>query len=121
MVFCKKQINCNVEVDGQRLASIRKQTYLGVALIEDGRMECKVEKRIGAALRTVGAVRSQVFESRELSRSAKTLVYKAMTVPTLTYGAELWVLKQRETKISGSRDESVKEDSRSEINRLCEK
>ena len=96
MVFCKKQINCNVEVDGQRLASIRKQTYLGVALIEDGRMECKVEKRIGAALRTVGAVRSQVFENRELSRSAKTLVYKAMTVPTLTYGAELWVLKQRE-------------------------
>ena len=31
-----------------------------------------------------------------MSRSAKTLVYKAMIEPTLTYGAESWVLKERE-------------------------
>ena len=64
-------------------------------LSEDGRKECKLEKRIGAALSAVGAVRSQAFESRELSRSAKMLVYKAMIEPTLTYGAESWVLKER--------------------------
>ena len=39
-------------------------------LSENGRIECELEKTIGAALSTVGAVRSQVFESRELSRSA---------------------------------------------------
>ena len=47
-------------------------------LSEDGRMECELEKRIGAALSAVGAVRSHAFESRELSRSAKMLVYKAI-------------------------------------------
>ena len=31
-----------------------------------------------------------------MSRSAKMLVYKAMIEPTLTYGAESWVLKERE-------------------------
>ena len=41
-------------------------------------MECELEKKIGAALSTAGAVRSQVLESRKLSRSAKMLVYKAM-------------------------------------------
>ena len=38
-------------------------------------MECEMEKRIGAALSAAGAVRSQVLESRELSRSAKMLMY----------------------------------------------
>ena len=96
MVFSRKQVDCSVEVDGQKLENVGKQTYLGVILNEDGRMECELEKRIGAALSAAGAVRSQVFESRELSRSAKMLVYKAMIEPTLMYGAESWVLKERE-------------------------
>ena len=53
---------------------------------EDGRMDYELEERIG----------SQAFESRKLSRSAKMLVYKAMIEPTLTYGVESWVLKERE-------------------------
>ena len=31
-----------------------------------------------------------------MSRSAKMVVYNAMIVPTLTYGTESWVLKERE-------------------------
>ena len=96
MVFSRKQVDCSVEVDGRKLENVRKQTYLGVILSEDGKMDCELEKRIGAALSAAGAVRSKVFESREMSRSAKMLVYKAMIEPTLTYGAESWVLKERE-------------------------
>ena len=96
MVFSRKKVDCNVEVDGQKLENVMEQTYLGVILSEDGRMECELEKRIGAALSAAGAVRSQVLESRDLSKSAKMLVYKTMIEPTLTYGAESWVLKERE-------------------------
>ena len=70
-----------MEVDGQKLENVREQTYLGVILSEDGRMECELEKRIGAALSAAGAVRNQVLENRELSKSAKMLVYKAMIEP----------------------------------------
>ena len=59
-------------------------------------MECELKMRIGAALSAVEAVRSQVFESRKLSRSTKMLVYKVMMEHTLTYGAESWVPKDRE-------------------------
>ena len=52
---------------------------------DDGRMDCELEKRIGAALSAAGAARSQVFESRELSRSAKMLVYKAIIQPTYVW------------------------------------
>ena len=87
---------------------------------DDGRMDCELEKRIGAALSAAGAARSQVFESRELSRSAKMLMYKAIIEPTLTYGTESWV-GEGETENSGSLDESSQEDSRSEENGSCEK
>ena len=43
-----------MEVDGRNLACVREQTYLGVILSEDGRMECEVEKRIGAAFKHGG-------------------------------------------------------------------
>ena len=96
MVFSRKKVDCSVEVDGRKLENVTEQTYLGVILSEDGRMECELEKRICAALSAAEAVRSQVLESRELSKSAKMLVYKTMIEPTLTYGAESWVLKERE-------------------------
>ena len=59
MVFGKKDVECKVEIKGQRLTNVREQVYLGVALSEDGKMECELE-RIGAAMRAAGAVRSQV-------------------------------------------------------------
>ena len=54
--------------------------------------------RMGEWLSAAGAVRSQVLKSRELSKSAKMLVYKAIIEPTLMYGAESWVLKEREKR-----------------------
>ena len=51
MVFSRKQVDCRVVVDGRKLENERKQTYLGVILSEAGRIECELEKRIGAALK----------------------------------------------------------------------
>ena len=47
-------------------------------------MECELERRIRAAMEAAGAVRSQVFENKELSRSAKMLVYNQIVVATDT-------------------------------------
>ena len=109
MIFSRKKVDCSVEVDGRKLENVTEQTYLGVILSEDERMECELEKKIGAAVSAAESVRSQVLESRELSKSAKMLVYKTMIEPTLTYGAESWVVKEREKQnSSSSRDESAR-------------
>ena len=44
----------------------------------------------------VGALRRMVFGNRELSSEAKMTVYNAEIVPTLVYGCEAWVLKDRD-------------------------
>ncbi len=54
-----------MKVDGRKLENVRKQTYLGVILSEDGRMGCELEKRIGGSSKQSGS-----------------------SQPTLTYGAE---------------------------------
>ena len=70
--------------------------YLGVRLSENGRMESESERRIGRAATVVGSLRKTVFGNKELSSEVKMTVYNAVVVPTLVYGCETWVLKDRD-------------------------
>ena len=70
--------------------------YLEVRLSENGRMESELERRVGRAATTVGSVRKTVFWNKELSSEDKMTVYSAVVVPTLVYGCETWVLKDRD-------------------------
>ena len=51
--------------------------------------------RIGAASVVMRDLRRSVAAKRELSRKAKLSVYRLISVPTLTYGHELWVVAER--------------------------
>ncbi len=59
-------------------------------------MESELERRVGRAATTVGSVRKTVFWNKELSSEDKMTVYSAVVVPTLVYGCETWVLKDRD-------------------------
>jgi len=95
MVISRVPTECNIEMDGEKVKNVREVVYLGVKLSEDGKMGSEVERRIGMTMQTVGAMK-KVYESRDLSREAKVTVFEAVAVPTLTYGCESWVLKERE-------------------------
>ena len=57
----------------------------------------------------VGALRRTVFGNREQSSEAKMTVYNAEVVPTLVYGCETWVLKDRDkTRLQASEIEVLK-------------
>ena len=85
-----------VEVEGITIEQARETVYLGVRLGENGGMESELERRIGMAATTVGALREPVFGNKELSKEAKLRVYNVVVVPTLVYGCEAWVLKERD-------------------------
>ena len=69
---------------------------LGVKFSDNGRMEGELERRIGIAMSTVGAMKKKVFGNGGLIFKDKLQVYNAMVVPTLTYGCESWVLREKE-------------------------
>ena len=79
-------------------ASKKDSVHIGVRLSGNGRMESELKRRIGRAATVVGALRRTVFENsnRKQSSEAKMTVYNAVVVPTLVYGCEAWVLKDRD-------------------------
>ena len=54
-------------------------------------MECEMGRRIGVAKSLYRTVVTKI----ELSQKAKLSVYRAISVPTLTYGHEGWVMTER--------------------------
>ena len=68
-------MECNIEVEQHSVKSMKEVVYLGVKLSADGRMEGELDRRVGIAASTVGAMQRNVFGSRELSKKVKMEVY----------------------------------------------
>ena len=81
-------------------AGIEKFKYLGVAFRSDGRQDEELKTRIGKASAVVRALHNSVVMKRELSKKAKPSIFKAVFVPSLTYGHESWVMIERMRSIA---------------------
>ena len=90
--------SCNVSVKGEMVEEVKVMKYLGALFNEEGTCEDEIESRIGATGRTIGALRQEVVDRRELSKTTKLRVYNAIVNPTLLYGSETWTLQKRHMK-----------------------
>ena len=70
--------------------------YLGVLFTSErkGKTEKEISRRIGAAGAVLQSLNRTVVKKKELSRKAKLSVFRAIFVPTLTYGHEVWVMTE---------------------------
>ena len=82
-----------VSVDGGQIEMVHKFTYLGSKLSYDGEITPEVSCRIARASKAFGCLREPVFLNHTLSTDTKRVVYKAVVVSILLYGAETWTLK----------------------------
>ena len=60
-------------------------------------MEADVQQRVLEGSKVLGAVRS-MLKSRTMSLGVKKTLYHQVIVPTVTYGAETWVLREAERR-----------------------
>ena len=86
---------CHIVVDGVEVEGIQTAKYLGAMFNEEGSCDHEIENRLGAAARMVGALRSEVFERKLLSKATKLRVINAMVVTTLRHGSETRTLEGR--------------------------
>ena len=73
---------------------VKKFCYLGSVLAYDCRDIEDIIKRITKASGAFGAVRSQLFSSRNVSFAAKKFIYEGLILPILLYGSEVWCLTE---------------------------
>ncbi|KAK3556314.1 hypothetical protein QTP70_007118 [Hemibagrus guttatus] len=95
MVLDQKKVACTLQVGGEVLPQVEEFKYLGVLFTSEGRMDCEIDRRIGAAAAVMRSMYWSVVVKKELSRKAKLSIYQSIYVPTLTYGHELWVMTER--------------------------
>ena len=79
------------------LVWLKEFKYLGFLFTNErkGKTEKEISRRIGAAGAVLQSLNRTVVTKRELSQKAKLSVYRAIFVPTLTYGHEVWVMTER--------------------------
>ncbi|XP_047467164.1 uncharacterized protein LOC125023726 [Mugil cephalus] len=95
MVLSRKRVDCSLRVGEEVLPRVEEFKYLRIFFTSEGRMEQEIDRRIGAASAVLRVLNQSVVVKRELSRKAKLSIYRAIYVPTLTYGHQLWVMTER--------------------------
>ncbi|KAK3547052.1 hypothetical protein QTP86_009569 [Hemibagrus guttatus] len=95
MVLDRKKVACTLQGGGEVLPQVEEFKYIGVLFTSEGRMDRKIDRRIGAAAAVMRSMYRSVVVKKELSRKAKLSIYQSIYVPTLTYGHELWVMTER--------------------------
>ncbi|KAK3526284.1 hypothetical protein QTP70_022683 [Hemibagrus guttatus] len=92
MVLDWKKVACTLQVGGEFLPQVEELKYLWVLFTSEGRMDCEIHRRIGAAAAVMRSMYWSVVVKKELSRKAKLSIYQSIYVSTLTYGHELCVM-----------------------------
>ncbi|KAK3569195.1 hypothetical protein QTP86_026474, partial [Hemibagrus guttatus] len=95
MVLDRKKVACTLQVGGELLPQVEEFKYLGVLFTSEGRMDCEIDRRIGAVAAVMRSTYRSVVVKKELSQKAKLLLYHSIYVPTLTYVHELWFMTER--------------------------
>jgi len=88
----KTEVLClqKLKPSGNTLQQEEKFKYLRVIFTSDGKKNKEIDTRIGKQTQFPRELYRSVFTQRELSNTAKLLVFKPVFVQILTYGHECW-------------------------------
>ncbi|KAI3352411.1 hypothetical protein L3Q82_005371 [Scortum barcoo] len=86
-------------VGGEVLPQVEEFKYLGVLFTSEGKMERKIDRRIGAASTVMRSVYWTVVVKKELSRKAKLSIYRPSGTKVLANQSELQLQKLDDTTL----------------------
>lgn len=85
----------DVFVSNEPVEYVNQFNYLGSIVNNKGNIDAEIQNRINAASRAFWKLRDRVFDNHDLTIKTKIAVYRAVVIPTLTYGCETWVPYRR--------------------------
>ncbi|CAH0395288.1 unnamed protein product [Bemisia tabaci] len=93
MTFGGDQQSIELE-DGQQIKGCEHYKYLGVRLTQDGRTDQAIKERNTLARKATAMLNGILWDPR-ISKENKRRIYDVVVKSTLTYGCEVWQLKER--------------------------
>ena len=87
-----------LNVDGTPLKTSHKFCYLGSTISEKATLDDEINLRISKASQAFGKLENRLWKSQDITLSTKINVYRAVIIPSLTYGSETWTPYRRQIK-----------------------
>ena len=99
MVVNRKNVrqHAKIYIDGQLIEQVSRFTYLGQLIMEDGKCEEEIKRRIGQARSAFNNMKA-VLCSRKLPLPSRVRLLKCYVWATLLYGVETWTVSQTSKK-----------------------
>ena len=85
-------------VDGNKLNSVLKFTYLGSTISSNGYINDEIKRRMAKASAHFGRLRQRLWNNHHVSMRVKGKIYRAIVLSTLLYGVEAWTVYIRQVK-----------------------
>ena len=92
MAFSRRPIDCTIHVKGTQLKQVDEFKYLGSIFAENGRQDREIDRRINLASGVSRELWKTMISNPHLSRQSKLAVFRSVFKPTLTFGAQTWIL-----------------------------
>ena len=87
-----------IMVDGNKLNSVMKFSYLGSTISGNGCIDDEIQRRMAKANASFGRLRQRLWKYHHVSTRVKGKIYRAIVLSTLLYGAEVWTVHRRQVK-----------------------
>lgn len=81
----------HITIGETELKTVHQFTYLGCTITSDAKIDKEVDNRLAKANSAFGRLYKRVWNNRQLKKSTKISVYRAVVLTTLLYGSESWV------------------------------
>ena len=88
----------DIMVDGNRLNSVLKFTYLGSSISSIRCNDDEIQRRMAKASASFGRLRQRLWNNHHVSTRVKGKIYRAIVLSTLLYRAEAWTVYRRQAK-----------------------
>ena len=93
----RERRNINLRIEEGNIEQVREYKYLGFVITEDNLGSKNIRERIKMGCINLNKM-NKIWKSRNISIKLKINLYDAIVLPTVLYGAEVWVLKEYENK-----------------------
>nr|XP_014280962.1 uncharacterized protein LOC106683788 [Halyomorpha halys] len=88
--------NLYVYCNGEEMEVVADITYLGAIIDRSGKIDPEISNRIKKAYAADYQIYNTVIGKREIGMNVKLHIYKSVFLPILLFGAESWILTDRQ-------------------------
>src|ERR1043165_6180135 len=88
------------EVDGEELETVTSFTFLGSVIEREGKFDLDIKRRVALGKTAMNGM-EKIWKDKSVNIDTKKRLVRALIIPIITYGSELWTLtKKMEKKIN---------------------